>query len=326
MLSWTNPTDPDFDHVTIVRKQDAEPSGIADGTEVYSGSDETFTDTESLADGTYYYAVYTCDASDNCMDTGTTTSVTLDTTPPASGVSNLTGVLESGEPLLTWTNPTEDDFDYIRLIRKEATEPANISDGTEVYTGSNETYTDTDDLSEATYYYAAYACDASENCMDTAEVTNVTIDLTPPTAGVSGLTSEFTGGKPVLSWTNPSEADYDHTVVIRKQGSAPTDMSDGDQVYSGADETYTDTDSLSNGTYYYAVYTCDAAGNCMETSEETSIEVDAVPPSVTNFTHSPEPNAAYSDGNIRKYYMDYSDFSGWGNTFEVTIEFKVVNP
>lgn len=49
-----------LDEIKIIRKKGSAPSSISDGTEVYSGVLNTFTD-ENLEDGTYYYAVYAGD-------------------------------------------------------------------------------------------------------------------------------------------------------------------------------------------------------------------------------------------------------------------------
>lgn len=49
-----------LDEIKIIRKKGSAPSSISDGTEVYSGVLNTYTD-ENLEDGTYYYAVYAGD-------------------------------------------------------------------------------------------------------------------------------------------------------------------------------------------------------------------------------------------------------------------------
>ena len=53
--------------------------------------------------------------------------------------------------------------------------------------------------------------------------------------------------------TTDGQTTLDEIKVIRKLNSAPTSISDGDEVYSGVLNTFTDN-NLENGTYYYAVY------------------------------------------------------------------------
>lgn len=61
ILSWINPTEESFDGVLIVRKAGAPPDSRQDGTVVYSGTDETYTDNDTSlqAETAYYYRIYT---------------------------------------------------------------------------------------------------------------------------------------------------------------------------------------------------------------------------------------------------------------------------
>lgn len=54
ILSWINPTDPDFAGVKILRKTDGYPSNTIDGTIVYNSMGTNMTDT-GLVNGTSYY-------------------------------------------------------------------------------------------------------------------------------------------------------------------------------------------------------------------------------------------------------------------------------
>jgi len=66
--------------------------------------------------------------------------------------------------------------------------------------------------------------------------------------------AEPADGQIVIEWDNPGEANFVRTVVVKKEGSYPTSPTDGQTIYEGRGDTYTDT-SLQNGkTYYYSVY------------------------------------------------------------------------
>ena len=78
-LSWTNPTDPDFVRVKIVRKTGSAVSSHTDGTTVYDGTATTFTDTNLANNQTYYYAIYAYDKVPNY-----TSFIGLSATPQAS--------------------------------------------------------------------------------------------------------------------------------------------------------------------------------------------------------------------------------------------------
>ncbi|GEM_PF-1154997 len=65
VLSWKNPHDASFVRTLVVRKEGAYPASPKDGTVIYEGNGQTFTDT-SLANGkTYYYTVYSYDHAKN---------------------------------------------------------------------------------------------------------------------------------------------------------------------------------------------------------------------------------------------------------------------
>lgn len=62
-LTWQNPTSDEFyDHTVVVYKTDAFPTSIDDGTQGYSGTDETATLSGLELGSTYYIAVFTVSA------------------------------------------------------------------------------------------------------------------------------------------------------------------------------------------------------------------------------------------------------------------------
>ena len=62
-LTWKNPTSDEFyDHTVVVYKTDAFPTAIDDGTQGYSGTDETATLSELELGSTYYISVFTVSA------------------------------------------------------------------------------------------------------------------------------------------------------------------------------------------------------------------------------------------------------------------------
>ena len=90
-------------------------------------------------------------------------------------------------------------------------------------------------------------------------------DATPP-GNVTGFTATAGDGQVSLSWTNPGDADFVGTKVIRKQGSYPTNVNDGTEVCNrtkapGSTDSYTDT-GLTNGiAYYYTAFAYDGVPN-----------------------------------------------------------------
>ncbi len=58
-----------------------------------------------------------------------------------------------------------------------------------------------------------------------------------------------------LTWNLPDNPNLEEVVVVRKENSKPTSMTDGSEVYKGIDETYTDSSARNNREYYYGIYT-----------------------------------------------------------------------
>ena len=56
-------------------------------------------------------------------------------------------------------------------------------------------------------------------------------------------------------WTSPLNSTFIHTDIVRKLGSFPTSPTDGQTVYEGRDETFTDTNLTNGRKYHYAIYT-----------------------------------------------------------------------
>jgi peptidoglycan hydrolase-like protein with peptidoglycan-binding domain len=64
-----------------------------------------------------------------------------------------------------------------------------------------------------------------------------------------------------LQWNNPTNADFVRTIIVRKEGSAPTNRTDGTTVYEGTATRHTDTTAVSGRTYFYALFSFDTSLN-----------------------------------------------------------------
>lgn len=90
-------------------------------------------------------------------------------------------------------------------------------------------------------------------------VASVIVEGAP--ANVTDFQISGSGASPVLSWVNPIDDElYQETVVIQKQGSEPTDITDGTEIYRGTDETCTATGLEQSTDYYFAIYTVSSLG------------------------------------------------------------------
>lgn len=136
----------------------------------------------------YYFSISAVDPSSNVstLYTGTFTTQTPppppDTTAPANP-SGLSATPSFTTIALSWTNPTDVDFQAVRVMRLTTGYPANSSDGILVYDGALQAFTDTGLSEGTTYYYTAFARDTSANYSSgaiTTATTQVTIVPPPP--------------------------------------------------------------------------------------------------------------------------------------------------
>ena len=247
--------------------------------------------------------------------------IITETTAPAE-VTATNAVAGDNQVSLTWTNPVDADLAGVKVLRKTGSYPANNSDGTLIYNGTNQSYIDTNVSNGTTYYYALFAYDEVPNYSSVdgagAKATATpSVDTTPP--GVVASMNAVPGNHQIaLTWTNPSDVDFAGTKVVRKEVSYPTSHTDGTVVYNSTGESYTNT-GLDNGTtYFYTAFAYDGGPNYSIPADGsrasatpylegdlTGIEIDIVPPGfVTNFSATP------SDGQVSLAWTNPGDQDG----------------
>ncbi len=138
-----------------------------------------------LSPGTfYYYAIEARDVSGN-KSTATSSFSTLpatDTIPPANP-SRFTAAADTDSIALSWTNPADSDFDFVKILRSTGTYPGTPSEGTLVYQGTAEVTFDASVSAGVRYYYTIFARDTSLNYSSGAiasAIINSTIPPSPP--------------------------------------------------------------------------------------------------------------------------------------------------
>ena len=208
-LSWTNP-DVGYTGTLIRRKTGSYPTGPTDGTSIYDGSGTSKSDT-GLTDGvTYYYAVWAHDNLSNYSPVAQITAVPSDTTAPGP-VTGFTATADAAgnKVNLVWTNPTDSDFAGTMIRRKTGSYPTGMADGTQVYSGTDTSTSDTGITDGVVYYYRAFTSDEVPNYNSNSSQQD---NCAPADSTAPGLVSSFTAtpgnGQNVLTWTNPTDSDF----------------------------------------------------------------------------------------------------------------------
>ncbi len=68
-------------------------------------------------------------------------------------------------------------------------------------------------------------------------------------------------GQVALAWKNPNQSSFVRTVLVRKVDGYPTSAQDGQAIYEGDSQTFTDTNLKNDQTYYYSLYSYDYSKN-----------------------------------------------------------------
>ena len=123
----------------------------------------------------------------------------------------------------------------------------------------------------ATYHYRARSSDPAGNFSMSGDNTFTTSAAQTTSGGGGGGGGEallvisapsnfqVLGGENqiVLSWKNPIDANFVRAKVIRKEGTASISPNDGEIIYEGDKEEYTDTTAKPGIKYYYTVFALD---------------------------------------------------------------------
>ena len=105
-------------------------------------------------------------------------TIRYDSAPPAN-VTNLTATPSETSIVLSWTNPSTSDLNRVIVMKSDSKIPTSTSDGTKIYEGTNNTYTDSGLTNNATYYYTIFSLDALSN-RSSGTTTQATTTTTPP--------------------------------------------------------------------------------------------------------------------------------------------------
>ncbi len=90
-------------------------------------------------------------------------------------VTNFTATVGNTKTVLSWTNPTNDNFVGTKILRRTNRHPINVIDGAQIYVGAGTSYIDTGLVNGITYYYKAFTFDGASDYSSGVEAT-VTVD------------------------------------------------------------------------------------------------------------------------------------------------------
>jgi hypothetical protein len=303
-MEWYVPMDPDLSGTLIMYKTSGFPTGPEDGTPVENGASgefpvgggQSYTHTGLENGTTYYYAAFDYDASGNYSAALTDSATPFDGLAPGP-VSSFAA--EPGDSLvtLTWTNPSDSDFDHAVIRYSKAAYPTGPTDGLPVDgvsgefpgdPGASDQYVHIGRENGTTYYYAAFAADEVPNYSVESQASATPADIYPPgdfhMVGITALAD----GSIMLRWQAASDPDLEGVLVRYAIGEAPLTIDEGLPVPNGNDgifdtepagrDTFYHRGLVSDTTYYYSLWAFDEVPNYSVRSGMHARPHDETPP------------------------------------------------
>ena len=210
VLTWTNPADEDF-YATCITVVPSVENGNSSLVIEGSTSKKSSASFEGLTNGTEYtFTLYAMDKSLNVSESvekKVTPEDTSDTTAPAE-VTDITVTAANGNTVLTWTNPTDDDFAGVKITMTPAVgtlaNPVTLDKGVTTFTVSG-----LENGKEYTFKVQSF--DDSLNFAEGAKVaatSKYSSDTTAP-ASVTNLVASAKDKSVLLTWTDAVDTDND---------------------------------------------------------------------------------------------------------------------
>jgi hypothetical protein len=303
-LEWLVPMDPDLSGTLIMYKTTGFPTGPDDGTPVENGASgrfpagmgQSFTHSNLTNQTTYCYAAFDYDASDN-FSAGLTDSATpFDGLAPGP-LTSFTAVAGDSSVVLSWTNPSDADFDHTVIRYSTADYPTDPTDGLPVdgvdgefpnSPGTSEQFTHAGLDNGTTYYYSAFAADEVPNYSVESEASAAPADIYPPGDFDMVAISEEPDGSVMLRWKTPADNDIEGVLIRYDIGSVPITTEDGEPVPNGSNgifdtgpaemDTFYHRGLVSDTTYYYSLWSFDEVPNYSEKRSMSARPHDETPP------------------------------------------------
>lgn len=134
---------------------------------------------------------------------GVASSIDAEDLTPPDNVTGLTVKAGNTEVILTWVNPTNDDFAGVKVVRKTGAYPTNENDGTIIAQGKITTFKDVGLTNNTTYYYQIFPYDTQGNHNRN---TDNRISATPIPYFIYGVKIEKANSNPETSVTYTDDA------------------------------------------------------------------------------------------------------------------------
>ena len=228
-------------------------------TQVYSGSNTSYADSNLQPGTKYYYEVCFKNGSGSSSFSPPVSATTSSLVAPTGLSASATG---SQSISVTWNTVTG--------ATSYTLQRATSSSGpwTQVYSGSNSSYPDSSGLLPGTtYYYEVCANYSGGSSSFTSSVSTITYPATP-----TGLGASITGPQSIsISWSTVTGASS-YTLQRATSSSGPWT-----QAYTGSNTSFADSNLQAGTTFYYEVCANNGSGSSSFSSSVSALTYPATP-------------------------------------------------
>ena len=254
-------------------------TGCSNFTQIATPTGASYKDTGLSASTSYTYRVRATDAAGNLSPysgTTSTTTLTVDTTPPSQPGTLTANAVSGSEVDLSWGAST--DNVGVTGYQVERCTGAGCTNFTQIATPAGTTYKDTGVSASTSYSYRVRATDAAGNLStysNTASATTPTPDTTPPSQPGTLTATAVSGSEIDLSWgASTDNVGVTGYLLERCQGAGCSNFT---QIATPTGTSYKDTGLTASTSYTYRVRATDAAGNLSPYSNTASASTSAAP-------------------------------------------------
>lgn len=196
----------------------------------------------------------------NILRTGGSGGGATETLPPM--ITGLRAVGGNTKITVSWENPESDILAGVLLVYNSDHIPTKPTDGKKIDAKMSESIVLLGLPNTVEQFIRVFPYNSKKQYQTLLEgsTTSATPNIGP--AQVTNFTVTGSGSAPVLSWNNPtSDPLYSVTVVVQKEDSPPTDITDGTEIYRGTGETVTASGLVRLSEYYWAIFTVSVEGS-----------------------------------------------------------------
>jgi len=208
-------------------------------------------------------------------------------TSPVPPVRDFSATPGDTQISLSWNTPKGAHINATRVLRSTsgmASEPTPTSGQVQVYEGTAQTCLDTGRANGTTYFYTVFNRNELGQWSAPTAVTCAPVE--PQPGPVTNFRASAFDAQTVLSWTNPTDADYADTRILRSQvGYADSPAASASQtvIYQGPNTTLLDEGLTNGATYYYTAFAQDEDGAWSDRAVVSATPIDLPPQMLRGF-------------------------------------------